>query len=136
VRKCDDLSGFHLENNLLYFPTDEDWTLTIRPDRIPFEDKCPKRYTVGSLPPPNRTMRQLPTRPVAKKSKRPNNNNIDSGQAVIENFFGKAASSQAAPYNTPQARVDEDEDEYDIHFEGEYTDLPEDFLRQHKICKI
>ncbi len=31
LRKCDEYSGFHPENNLLYFPTEEDWTLTEHP---------------------------------------------------------------------------------------------------------
>jgi hypothetical protein len=130
LRKCDEYSGFHPENNLLYFPTDEDWTLTMRPDKLPLEDKFPTHFTVSSLPPPDRTQRQLPSRPIGKKSKRPSNN--DTSQAVLENFFERLVSTQEAQTDAPPARIDDDEDEYDTHFEGKVRDLPENFLQTHK----
>jgi hypothetical protein len=41
---------------MVYFPTDEDWTLTIRPDRIPIEEHFPQQFTVNSLPITNRKL--------------------------------------------------------------------------------
>jgi len=35
---------------MLYFPTEHDWSLTVRPDRIPIEDKFPTKYTVNAIP--------------------------------------------------------------------------------------
>ena len=36
------------ENNLLYFPTTQDWTLTMRPNRIPPDERFPQDLTVNS----------------------------------------------------------------------------------------
>jgi hypothetical protein len=60
LQKCDEYSKYHLENNLIYFPTDEDWTTATRPAQIPFEHKFPSHYTIGSLPLPNKKECQLP----------------------------------------------------------------------------
>ena len=132
TRKCDEYNNFHPENNLVYFPTDEDWTLTARPGQIPFEDKFPTRLAIGSLPLPNRTARQLPTRPIGKKGKRSNNNN-DNSQAVLEKFFDKLVSPQTDPADIPPARVDDDDNKYDTHHGTEHTNLLENLLpQQHR----
>jgi len=33
-----------------YFPTEHNWTLTVRPSSIPLEDRFPARFTVNALP--------------------------------------------------------------------------------------
>ncbi len=35
---------------MVYFPTEEEWTLTTRPDRIPVEERFPQHFAVNSLP--------------------------------------------------------------------------------------
>lgn len=40
----------HPENSLIYFPTEENWTLTSCPIRIPLEERFPQHYAVNSLP--------------------------------------------------------------------------------------
>jgi hypothetical protein len=57
----------HPENHMVYFPTDEGWTLTTRPDRIPLEERFPQRFAVNSLPITNKrapanNKRPAPTR--------------------------------------------------------------------------
>jgi|SRR6267142_6478834 len=32
-----------------YFPTEEDWTMALRPNRIPVGEKFPNKYTVNKL---------------------------------------------------------------------------------------
>src|SRR5258707_1068236 len=44
----------HPENNMVYFPTEEDWTLTTRPNRIPVEECFLQHFAVNSLPITNR----------------------------------------------------------------------------------
>ena len=123
-RKCDEYSNFHPENNLIYFPTEEDWTLTARPGQIPFEDKFPTHLAIGSLPLPNRAARQLPTQPIGRKGKRHNNN--DNSQAVLEKFFDKLVGPQTNLTEAPPARIDDDDDDkYDSHFETAHTNLLE-----------
>lgn len=130
-RKCDEYSTFHPENNLVYFPTDEDWTTVARPARIPFEDKFPERYTVGSLPPPNRTERQMPTRPIGKKGKHANRA-YDNSQAVLDTFFYKPNHPHAGTFEIPPAQIDDDDEEYEVQFEALQNTLSDNFLKQPK----
>ena len=37
------------ENGLVFYPTEQDWTLTMRPQRIPLEERFPQRFAVNSL---------------------------------------------------------------------------------------
>jgi hypothetical protein len=65
LRRCDICNDRYPENNMVYFPTDQDWTLTSRPSRIPVQERFPKRYAVNSLPvtgrnPPRPTVRLPP----------------------------------------------------------------------------
>jgi hypothetical protein len=133
LRKCDEYSKFHPENNLVYFPTDENWTTTSRPALIPFEERFPTRYTVGSLPMPNRAEQQLPTRPIGKRNKRSNNNN-DSSQAVLEKFFNKMIDEQPDQLDAPPPRADDDDDDdyYNTQIVSVQNTLPADFLQNHK----
>ena len=132
LRKCDEYSNFHPENNLVYFPTDEDWTMTTRPFKIPLEDKFPTRFNVCSLPLPNQKARLPPTRPIGKKSKRRNNNNGE-GQAVIENFFtNERTDTQSEPGEIPEIREDESEDEYDTQLDNAISTMPANFLKNLK----
>ena len=38
------------ENEMPFFPTEQDWTLTTRPIRIPLDERFPQRFAVNSLP--------------------------------------------------------------------------------------
>ena len=130
LRKCDEYSTFHPENNLMYFPTDKEWTTKTRPTRIPLEDKFPAHYTVGSLPPPNQKERQLPTRATGKKGKRAYT--YDNNQIGLGSFFGTAANLQAGPSDIPPARIDDDDEEYDTQITDTQNALSEDFLKHLK----
>ena len=61
----------HPENVLAYFPTEEDWTMHIRPRRLELNEKFPAKYAVASLPPPPTAgERQATTRPIGEKRRR------------------------------------------------------------------
>jgi hypothetical protein len=99
VRRCLRHNERHPENNMVYFPTDEDWTLTIRPDRIPLDERFPQRYAVASLPPPNNKQRAPPTRPIAKPSKRSRRRpaaDLNTEQATLDHFLLKPIQTQDA----------------------------------------
>ena len=49
-RRCAIYDERYPENNMVYFPTDQDWTLTSKPNRIPLEERFPARFAVNSLP--------------------------------------------------------------------------------------
>ena len=67
IRRCAIYDERHPENSMVYFPTDEDWTLTTRPIRVPLEDRFPKHLAVNSL----QTNTQKPHKSGAR---RPTNN--------------------------------------------------------------
>lgn len=88
IRRCEIYNERYPENKLPFFPTDEEWTLTLRPDRIPSEDRFPQRYAVNSLPTvansgraqqqgqqSNRQKRQSKQSNLAKRSTQNGNNN-------------------------------------------------------------
>jgi len=50
IRRCHILNERNPENAMPYFPTEYDWSLTVRPDRIPTEDKFPTKYAVNDIP--------------------------------------------------------------------------------------
>ena len=64
----------HPENNMIYFPTNEDWMLTSKPNRRPIEERFPQHYAVNNLPTMNTNKRMntkgkkpMLTKPIASK---------------------------------------------------------------------
>jgi hypothetical protein len=53
AKRCAWYDQKHPDNLLKFFPTDEDWTQELRPERIPFPERFPARFAVESLPPPS-----------------------------------------------------------------------------------
>ena len=49
VRRCAIYDEKNPENGLVFYPTDQDWSLTLRPQRIPLEERFPQRFAVNSL---------------------------------------------------------------------------------------
>ena len=68
-RKIVQFDEIHPENALTYFPTEESWTLTAGPERVPLGERFPSRFAVGSLPPPSHAKRTPPTREIGRKQK-------------------------------------------------------------------
>jgi len=111
-KKCVWFDEKHPENAIRYFPTEDEWTQTMRPVRIPIPERFPARYAVGSLPPQNRNGRELPTRSIAPKEKRPKNKAKDrtsSSQATMHRYLNQ---SQNIETNTT---IEEGEVEAEIY---------------------
>jgi hypothetical protein len=79
LRRCANYNEKFPENNMVYFPTEQEWTLTTRPSRIPLEERFPQRYAVNSLPPAT----YKPRRPVVRlpPNKTPGRNTPSQAQA-------------------------------------------------------
>ena len=96
MRKCAEFDETHPENALKYIPMEEPWSKVIRPAKIPFTDRFPSRFAVGSLPPPSReTPRDLPTRQIPSQvgqRRRRRTPQRASGQTSITNFYGPSGS--------------------------------------------
>jgi hypothetical protein len=69
LRRCAQLDENYPENNLPYFPTDEEWMLMPRPNRIPITDRFPPRYAVGNTSQPSKNNRDPPTRSINRQPK-------------------------------------------------------------------
>jgi hypothetical protein len=92
LRRCAEFDESHPENALKYFPTEEPWTKVIRPAKLPYSDRFPARYAVGSLPPPNRNLpREAPTRQI-NNTRRRRTPTRPTGQTSITNFYGPSQS--------------------------------------------
>lgn len=91
IRRGKNFDHLHPENTMVYFPTDERWTLTTRPDRIPLEERFPQRFAVNSLPlaskrPPARGKKAAPTKPITRK------NQPGKEQHTINHYFSRSQS--------------------------------------------
>lgn len=103
IRRCEIHNSRFPENNLPFFPTDESWTLTTRPEKIPLENRFPQRYAVNPIPvkaAPRRTQQQNQPR---NKTKRQNNQvaapkgNARSGENnTIIKYFARPQQNTAS----------------------------------------
>ena len=59
-RRCLIFDGRNPENAMPYFPTEQDWTLMVRPNSIPLEDRYPARFAVNTLPASGGGWQQVP----------------------------------------------------------------------------
>jgi hypothetical protein len=50
MRRCMITDKRNPENGMPYYPTEQEWTLTVRPNRIPLDERYPQRFAVNSLP--------------------------------------------------------------------------------------
>jgi len=62
VRRCSVYDERNPENNTVYFPTDQDWTLTTKPPRIPLSERFPQQWAIKSLP----SSKRKPSKPVVR----------------------------------------------------------------------
>ena len=68
------------ENALQYFPTDQDWTYTTRPSKIPMDERFPQKFAVNSLPIDNRRQHN----PAQQNNKKKQPKNKEKGKQRAE----------------------------------------------------
>lgn len=110
TRRREIYNNKHPENNLPFFPTSEEWTLTTRPDKIPFEDRFPQRFTVNDIPAkvvPRRPQQQSHPRNRSKRHNNHNNhaaptkNNAPNGDTnTIDRYFTNTQPTATTGRNT------------------------------------
>ena len=127
VKRCSWFDNKHPDNMLKYFPTDAAWTQQVRPARLPFHDRFPARFAVGSLPPPNRNGRELPTRPIEKPTKRSKNKDKRATeQMTLENYYVSRSQSQNQNLSGAEnISREEGEVESDLFFSSRQSDNAE-----------
>lgn len=68
-RRCNQFDENYPENNLPYFPSDEKWTLTPRPGKIPRTEKFPSKYAVATTQQPEHAERGAQNKSQSKHPK-------------------------------------------------------------------
>jgi len=49
IRRCAIYDKCNPENAMLYYPSDQDWSMTVRPERIPIDERFLQKYAVNSI---------------------------------------------------------------------------------------
>lgn len=93
-RRVEKMDENHPENALMYFPTDEDWSMQVCPAKLDLDAKFPAKYEVTSLPLPTNKERQPPTRQVATKKKGPKLVQY-SNKGLMDDFITATTSKKA-----------------------------------------
>jgi hypothetical protein len=117
LRRCAIIDERNPQNAMPYFPTDQDWTLITRPERIPLDIRFPGRYTVNSLP--------ITTRSNAKAPQRSRQGPQSQGERSKPEKHRVAGNTRENPNHILLNRVREEgevEDDYWQHGLGEYMD--------------
>ena len=60
-RRCAIYDERYPDNKMVYFPTDQDWMLSTKPDRVPLEERFLARFAVNSLPTTSNRRQPKPT---------------------------------------------------------------------------
>jgi hypothetical protein len=76
------------ENAMPYYPSDQDWTMVVRPDRIPIAERFPAKFVVNSLPSTGNRHPSTATRPPKRKP-----NQSTQGRASKYGIADKANSA-------------------------------------------
>ena len=101
IRRCAIFDERNPQNAMPYYPTEHDWTLTVRPERIPLDARFPAKYAVNSIPDTTgkyagqalKPQEKDPRREPAKKSQRENPNLIplvrgrEEGELLTEDEY-------------------------------------------------
>jgi hypothetical protein len=67
-RRCASYDEKYPENTMVYFPTEQDWTLMSRPPRIPLDERFPRHLAVQNIPDASHKHRRPAVRLPANRS--------------------------------------------------------------------
>lgn len=88
-RRCAQYDENYPENNLPYFPSNEEWMLTPRPNRLQFSEKFPARYSISAYPLPSQTHWPQTNRNTGKQWKQ---QKARTNQSTIDQFIGPSSA--------------------------------------------
>ena len=86
-RRCDQFDENFPKNNLPYFPTEEEWTLTPHPSRIQWAEKFPDKYVVNPLQQTNQANHTQTSKPQGKQ-RRQQGTRVPPNQSTMDRFVG------------------------------------------------
>ena len=101
LKWCEIINERNPVNSMPFFPAEQDWTLAVRPSRIPLEERFPATFAVNSLPTHGRRPQRGPPKANRSRGELSNPNNIP----LLEMSRYTAGSSGAGTgYMQPQWR--------------------------------
>jgi hypothetical protein len=83
VRRREVYNERNPENSMPYFPTEQDWTLAVRPSRITLTERFPQRFAVNSLPTANRGKVNSDSRPQQRRQGGPSRKSASENPNMI-----------------------------------------------------
>ena len=98
-KRCDQFDENYPENNLPYFPSEESWTLTPRPNKLQRHEKFPPKYAVNALQQSGNGNREASTKSKHQKqriAKMPPN------QSTMDQFITKGNTQATEAGNAPE----------------------------------
>ena len=102
---------------MVYFPTEEEWTLTTRPDRIPVEERFPQHFAVNSLPV---TVKRATNKgkKAANAKPKPARNMQDKKQHMINQYFSRSQAKGKEKETVQEDRKLQYTDKFEECFEN------------------
>ena len=94
-RRCDQYDENYPENNLSYFPTEEEWTLIQRPNKIQRAEKFPTRYAVAALQQQGQPKQTLANKTQGKQRKQ--GAKVPENQSTMDQFMAPGSQQDAEP---------------------------------------
>jgi hypothetical protein len=93
-RRCCIMDERNPENSMPYFPTEQEWSQTVRQNRIPMEERFPGMYAVNSLPLYGTRQRDKgPRKPRGRSNTPPPRNTASRGPRPADRFEGSYPNS-------------------------------------------
>lgn len=103
-RRCAQFDENYPENNLPYFPTDDDWSLTPRPNRLQLAEKYPAKYAISAYPQPNRT-NQASGPKASNKQRKQQQAKLPANQSTMDRYFGLGNAQRSGDDNDINADI-------------------------------
>ena len=101
LKQCENIKERNPVNSMPFFPAEQDWTLAVRPSKIPLEERFPATYAVNSLPAHGRRPQRAPPKANCPQGKPSNPNNIP---LPAMNRYATGSSGADMGYVQPQWR--------------------------------
>ena len=92
-RRCGQYDENYPKNNLIFFPTEESWTLTTRPQRLPHSDRFPPRYAATPRQQTERPTRENASKPQNKQRKQQTTRNV-ANQTTLDQYIASESTQR------------------------------------------
>ena len=92
-RRCRQYDENYPENNLIFFPTEESWTPTTRPQRLPHSDRFPPRYAATPCQQTERPARKNASKP-QNRQRKPQATQNAANQSTMDQYIAPGSTQR------------------------------------------